>query len=223
MTEKKNSTRKKAAKKAEEVKVEENAQVNVVEQTKGEIIIKSENKVTVNEGENAKQFVDRLKSELGEYSKEVDGINEVPVLQAMFDEVSVQSEKYAAVLNQKQYKLPENVTYEGKTYDMKQISVKVSHFISQQSVKFGDVATIREICRNWIEIKPEMGYRIYDMSVGILNNCDYKGMREWEDILIISAYLQQIGEEYTVDSFTETYWNTKKQTLENRARELQSK
>lgn len=217
MAEKKTSTRQKASKKTEEVKVEEKVHATVAEQPK------AETKVSVNKGENAKQFVDRLKSELDEYSKKVGEINEVETLQAMFNNVVAESEEYAAVLNQKSYKLPENVTYEGKTYDLKQVSVKVSHFISQQSVKFGDVATIKEICKNWVEIKPEMGYRIYDLSVGILNNCDYKGMREWEDILIISAYLQQIGEEYTIDSFTETYWNSKKQILDNRAKEIQSK
>ncbi len=153
-----------------------------------------------NEGETAKEFATRLQSQLDEYKKKILDLKTVEEVEAEEKVCIEEAEKYEKYIDQTSYKLAKEVTYDGTHYSMKDIATMIMYFIGKQEVKWDFTLGLYELYKLWKNGIEELNFRQLDSTLRVLDQCQFKGFKEWKDILAINEYFKTNHEQFSIDT-----------------------
>ena len=78
------------------------------------------------------------------------------------------------------------------------------------------------MCQLWkSDTFDRIQYKVYDSTLRCLNQVSFKGMKEWEKILIVNEYLSQCHNEYSLDTGMLVYLSECHNAVMNRMKVLQ--
>lgn len=176
--------------------------------------------VVVSQEETAEQLRSRLQKDVDEYELYAEKAFDTEEMGKDYDEIKMRSTEYAESLKLVNYKVPEKISYDGKDCTRKEVGDKIVFFMTKESVHFNEIPTLKSIVEYWREPKDEIPFALYDKTVKTLNNMTYRGIPEWDGILMVSAFFSAMSEGYTKANIILSYWNAKASVLENRAKEI---
>ena len=109
-------------------------------------------------------------------------------LEELEKQLITEMDEYDNYLCSVEYDLPENITFDDKTYSRTDVARKIAYFIGRMEADFRVTLGLYELCKLWKGDIEKIGYKIYDSTLSTLGTLKYKGFDEWRDILIIHNY-----------------------------------
>lgn len=173
--------------------------------------------------ENAEQLRERLQKEIDDYEIEVSKANDIQEMEKDYAESRMRKTEYLESLKLTNYKLQETVSHNGKDVTRKEVGDKIVFFLTKEPVSFGEITLLKSLVEYWSEPKDEIPFETYDKTVKFLDKMKYRGIPEWDGILMVSAFFRTMSEEYTKTNTIISYWDAKARVLENRAKEISGK
>lgn len=150
--------------------------------------------------ETAQEMAERLQKEVDAY-KEMVSTKETPEeLDELEKEIMKEMDAYDEYIKGVRYNLPENTVFEGKTYTRSAIADKITYFISKIEQTWQYVLGLYELCKYWKSNETEIAFGPLDSTLRLLDQCKFKGMTEWRDILIVNEYMKALHEQYAKDT-----------------------
>lgn len=159
-----------------------------------------------NEGESAKDFATRLQSELDEYKKKVLDMKTSEELEEEEKKCIEDINKYEEYINTTVYELPSNVIYDGTTYSKKDIATSIMYFLNKQDIKWDFTLGLYELYKLWRNDIQQLNFRELDSTLRVLDQCSFKGFKEWKDILAINEYFKANHEQFSIDTAGTIYY-----------------
>lgn len=153
-----------------------------------------------NEGESAKDFATRLQSELDEYKKTVEGIKTKEEAEAEEKKCIEEIEKYEKYIEQTVYELQNEVVFDGTKYSKKDIEQSIMYFIGKQEVKWDFTLGLYELYKLWKNNVTQLSFHELDSTLRVLDQCQFKGFKEWKDILAVNEYFKANHEQFSIDT-----------------------
>ncbi|MBQ1570581.1 MAG: hypothetical protein IIZ78_05600 [Clostridiales bacterium] len=109
-------------------------------------------------------------------------------------------EEYDKYIKDRKYKLPAKVTFDGTEYTKQRVATMIKTFLGEKlELEWKYAQGMYDMCHWWAAPKAEISYAYLDSTLRILDQLKYKGIREWENILIINDYFKQSTAEYQLD------------------------
>jgi hypothetical protein len=152
------------------------------------------------EGESAKDFATRLQSELDEYKKKVLDLKTIEDAELEEKACIEDAEKYEKYIAQTAYELKNDVTYDGSHYTKREIATMIMYFIGKQEVKWDFTLGLYELYKLWKNDVNVLTFRQLDSTLRVLDQCQFKGFKEWKDILAINEYFKSNHEQFSIDT-----------------------
>lgn len=153
---------------------------------------------TVNE--TAQEFAKRMQDEVDTYKETLESITDVETLNTMESELMVEMDAFDAYIKDVRYTLPTSCEFEGTKYSKSDVAGKIIYFISKFEQTWQYVLGLYELCRIWKNNPNEITFGVMDSTLRLLDQCKFKGMTEWKDILIINEFMKTNHEEYAKDT-----------------------
>lgn len=170
--------------------------------------------------ETSEQYRQRLQGIVDEYEKKVSEATDLAEMEKDFLDIRMRKVEVVEMLKKKTYNLPESVDFKGKTCTRKEVGDKIVFFVTKDPVGFPEIQTMMSIREYWRNTSDTIPFTIYDSTVKALDNIKYRGVAEWEGIMMVSAFFGSMSEPYNIDNITLSYWDAKSRVIENRAREV---
>lgn len=152
------------------------------------------------EGETAKDFATRLQNELDDYKKQILNLKTVEELDAEEKKCIDEIEKYEQYINDTVYELANDVIYDGTHYTKREIATSIMYFINKQEVKWDFTLGLYELYKLWRNDVQQLNFRQLDSTLRVLDQCNFKGSKEWKDILAINEYFKFNHEQFSIDT-----------------------
>lgn len=153
-----------------------------------------------NEGETPKEFAERLQKQLDEYKLKVAEIKTKDELDAeekvRMDEIS----KYENYLKETVYTLADSVEFDGSKYSKKEIASTILYFLNKIEVKWDFTLGLYELSKLWANNVEQITYGQMDSTLRTLDQVQFKGRKEWKDILAVNEYFKHNNEEFSIDT-----------------------
>lgn len=161
----------------------------------------------VENSENFKKLLDDNKSydEVQEFEK------------IIIDELNAYDEHLKTV----SYKLPKNVTYDEKTYSDKDVYGFIVDFVERRSVDFANVLGLYQMVKFWKGRPENVNYHVLDSTLRVLNLCEFKGMEDWRNVLVINEFVTYVHKDYSADVSYFIYLSTIHDTIMKRMKLLE--
>lgn len=173
--------------------------------------------------ETVEQYRQRLQEIVDNYEKSVESSNDIAEMEKDYNEIQMRKRELQEQLKMSSYKVSESVEYNGNTVSRKEVGEKIVLFVTKEPVGFPEIQTMKKIVEYWENPSETIQYSVYDATVRTLDNVKYRGVMEWDGILMVSAFFGTMSEPYSVDNITLSYWDAKAKVLETRAREISVK
>lgn len=139
--------------------------------------------------------------ELREYVELVNSIEDVETLNKMEQDVIKEQDDVNAYLKTVQYKLADNVEFDGGNYKLSDIAKNIVYFINKRDVEWKYTLGLYQLVQFWKSNNPSVvDYGVYDSTLRILNQNTYKGYNEWRDILACNEFFKSAHESYSKDT-----------------------
>lgn len=158
--------------------------------------------------ETAAEMGDRLQKKADDYKVELEGINDVNELKELEQEWIKNLEIMDEYLKKVAYILPKSVEFNHKTYPKSYVAGRITKFIQTKEVKFQFTLGMWEMCKLWISQPDELNYSEYNSTIETLGSLTFKGMTDWENILIINEFFRMTNREYAKDITAYQYLST---------------
>lgn len=158
--------------------------------------------------ETAAQMGDRLQKKADEYKKELEGHSDLDALNEMEKEWIEKLETMDKYLEQVKYVLPKSTQFNGKAYPKGAVAGKIVRFISTKEVQFPYTLGMYQLCKLWDADPRELSYPEYNATLETLGTLNFKGLREWEDILVVNEFFSATNKEYAKDLTAYQYLST---------------
>lgn len=152
------------------------------------------------EGESAQEFAARLQGELDNYKKTVLDLKTTEECEAEEKKCIEDLEKYDQYIQQTIYEMAPDVIYDGTHYSKREIATAIMYFIGKQDVKWDFTLGLYEIYKLWKNDVQQLTFRQLDSTLRVLDQCTFKGFKEWKDILAINEYFKANHEQFSVDT-----------------------
>lgn len=150
--------------------------------------------------ETAQEMAERLQKEVDAYKEMVSTKETQEELDELEKEIMKEMDAYDEYIKGVRYNLPENTVFEGKTYTRSAIADKITYFISKIEQTWQYVLGLYELCKYWKSNETEIAFGPLDSTLRLLDQCKFKGMTEWRDILIVNEYMKALHEQYAKDT-----------------------
>ena len=151
--------------------------------------------------ETAQEMAERLQKEVDAYKEMVSTINSQEKLDELEKEMMKEYDDYEAYIKDVRYQLPESTVFEGKTFSEADVAGKIIYFISKIEQSWQYVLGLYELCKMWKNPTfTEINFGALDSTLRLLDQCKFKGMTEWRDILIVNEYMKALHEQYAKDT-----------------------
>ena len=150
--------------------------------------------------ETAQEMAERLQKEVDAYKEKVSKVETQEELDELEKEIMKEMDAYDEYIKGVRYNLPENTTFEGKTYTRSAVADKITYFISKIEQTWQYVLGLYELCKYWKSNETEIAFGPLDSTLRLLDQCKFKGMTEWRDILIVNEYMKALHEQYAKDT-----------------------
>lgn len=160
------------------------------------------------EEETSVEMGDRLQAEADKYKVELDEISDVDELKKLEKEWIEKLDKMDEYLKKVTYFLPRSVEFNHKTYPKAYVAGRIVKFIQAKEVKFQFTLGMWELCKLWIADPVCLDYSQYNATLETLGTLSFKGMSEWENILIINEFFRKSNKEYAKDITAYQYLST---------------
>lgn len=153
-----------------------------------------------NEGESAKDFAVRLQKQVDDYKSEVHKLKTKEELDAEEKKCIDEIDKYDEYLKNTEYDLLKEVTYDGTTYSRKDIAIAIVYFLNKTEVKWDFTLGLYELSKLWRNDVEKLSFHEMDSTLRCLDQCTFKGYKEWKDILAINEFFKANHEQFTIDT-----------------------
>ena len=150
--------------------------------------------------ETAQEMAERLQKEVDIYKKMISTKETQEELDELEKEIMKEMDAYDEYIKGVRYKLPENTTFEGKSYTRSAVAEKIIYFISKIEQTWQYVLGLYELCKYWKSNETEIAFGPLDSTLRLLDQCKFQGMTEWRDILIVNEYMKALHEQYAKDT-----------------------
>lgn len=150
--------------------------------------------------ETAQEMAERLQKEVDAYKEKVSKVETQEELDELEKEIMKEMDVYDKYIEGVRYALPENTEFEGKTYTRSVVADKIIYFISKIEQTWQYVLGLYELCKYWKTNETEIAFGPLDNTLRVLDQCKFKGMTEWRDILIVNEYMKALHEQYAKDT-----------------------
>lgn len=158
--------------------------------------------------EAASEMGDRLQERADKYKVELDEISDVDELKKLEDQWVAKLEQMDEYLKKVSYFLPKSVEFNHKIYPKSYVAGKIIKFLQSKEVKFQFTLGMWEMCKLWLADPSELNYSQYNGTLETLGTLTFKGMAEWENILIINEFFRKTNKEYAKDITAYQYLST---------------
>lgn len=151
--------------------------------------------------ETAQQMAERLQKEVDAYKEQVSNAKTQEELDEMEKVILQELQEYDDYIKTVNYTLPTDTVFEGKTYSRSDVAGKIVYFIGKIEQTWQYVLGLYELCRLWKSVEQkEISFGALDSTLRLLDQCKFKGMTEWRDILIVNEYMKSLHEQYAKDT-----------------------
>lgn len=154
----------------------------------------------INEGETPKEFAERLQKLLDNYKEKVSTLKSAEDLENEEKACIADLDKYEDYIKNTTYKLPEEVTYDGTHYTKKEITNNIVYFLNKMEVKWDFTLGLYELSKLWRNSVEEINFHQMDSTLRTLDQVQFKGFKEWKDILAINEYFKANNDQFSVDT-----------------------
>lgn len=158
--------------------------------------------------EAASEMGDRLQERADNYKVELEYISDVDELKKLEDEWIAKLEQMDEYLKKVSYFLPKSVEFNHKVYPKSYVAGRIIKFLQTKEVKFQFTLGMWEMCKLWLADPAELNYSQYNGTLETLGTLTFKGMAEWENILIINEFFRKTNKEYAKDITAYQYLST---------------
>ena len=160
------------------------------------------------EEETSVEMGDRLQDRADRYKVELDEISDADELKKLEDEWIKKLEKMDEYLKKVSYFLPNRVEFNKKLYPKSYVAGRIVKFLQSKEVKFQFTLGMWEMCKLWLADPAFLNYSQYNGTLETLGTMTFKGMSEWENILIINEFFRKSNKEYAKDITAYQYLST---------------
>ena len=169
------------------------------------------------EGLSYQEYELKLEEALNAHSEEVSKLmTEEEVLdaeKAIIEELKANDEYFETI----KYTLPNGVDFDGKHYSKNDVANKIIYFLNKVECKWEVTLGMYQLVQMWKNKDlTEIEYKSYDSTLRCLNQVQFKGYQEWQDILTINEYMSQCHEQYSRDTAWLWYLSSKHNNVINR-------
>lgn len=138
--------------------------------------------------------------QLAQFKEEVEKIESEQELNELEAKAIKDIEDWDAVLKDKTYSLPAKITWNNKDITRAQIGTRIRQLLDKFEVEFSYTLGYYQIASWWTKPQPTISYHMLDSTLRVLGNgIKFKGIAEWENILIINEYFKGSNDDYTKD------------------------
>lgn len=167
--------------------------------------------------ELSKQYEQEVES----HKKEIETIDDVDKLLQMEQDILKEQDELTKELSEKTYKLPTRLTWDEKEYSINQIGKKIVGLLNKIEIQFSYTLGYYQVGKFWMHPVRNIGYNLLDTSLRILgNDLKFKGIQEWEDILIVNEFFKTTNDEYTRDLLKNILYANKHNNIVDRLQML---
>lgn len=160
------------------------------------------------EEETSVEMGDRLQKRADEYKTELEYISDVDELKKMEQEWIQKLDKMDEYLKKVTYFLPKSVEFNHKTYPKSYVAGRIVKFLQTKEVKFQFTLGMWEMCKLWLADPICLDYSQYNGTIETLGTLTFKGMSDWENILIVNELFRKSNREYAKDITAYQYLST---------------
>lgn len=161
--------------------------------------------------------------ELREYVELVNSIEDVETLNKMEQDVIKEQDDVNAYLKTVQYKLADNVEFDGEKYSVSEIVKAIVYFINKKEVEWKYTLGLYQLVKFWKSNNPSIiDYGVYDSTLRILNQVAFQGFSEWRDILVCNEYFKTAHESYSKDTSWLIFTSEKHNVILDRMKVLEN-
>lgn len=153
-----------------------------------------------NEGETPQQFAERLQKQLDEYKSQVANIKTKEGLDDEEKLCNDELDKYEAYLKETAYVLAESVDYDGTHFTKRDITTAILYFLNKVEVKWDYTLGLYELSKLWRNNIEQITFHQMDSTLRTLDQVQFKGFKEWKDILAINEYFKHNNDEFSIDT-----------------------
>lgn len=168
------------------------------------------------DNETAPEMGDRLQKIADNYKLELEKINDTEELKKKEQEWIDKLEQLDKYLEKVQYNLPKTTVFNFHTYQKGVIAQRIIRFIQTKDVQFQFTLGMWELCKLWLTDPSSLTYSQYNATLETLGTLTFKGMSEWENILIINEFFRATNKEYAKDLTAYQYLSTMHSNLVQR-------
>lgn len=154
----------------------------------------------INDGETSKDFAERLQKILDEYKETVSKIKSKEELEKEEKKCIDELEKYDDYIKKTSYKLQDDVTFDGTHYTKKDIATSIMYFLNKMEVKWDFTLGLYELSKLWRNNVEELNFNQLDSTLRTLDQVQFRGFKEWKDILAINEYFKANNEQFSIDT-----------------------
>ena len=158
------------------------------------------------DNETAMEMAERLTKKQEEFKEEIETLKTQEELDSAEKTIVDELNRFDDVLKTREYDLPSECVFEGKTYKRADIATDIVYFISKIEQTWQYVLGLYELCKLWKnqEMK-KIRYGALDSTLRMLDQCKFSGMKEWRDILVINEFMKPMHEAYAKDTTYQIY------------------
>ena len=162
-----------------------------------------------------------LETALEQHKLEVEKLMTPEQVTAAEEEIIKELQDNDKYFEQLKYSLPDGVEFDGKHYSKNDVAQKIIYFLNKNEVKWELTLGLYQLVKMWKNKSlNEIEYKSYDSTLRCLNQTQYKGFQEWQDILAVNEYLSACHEVYTIDTSYLYAMSDKHNAIMNRVKEL---
>ena len=160
-----------------------------------------------------------LETALEQHKLEVEKLMTPEQVTAAEEEIIKELQDNDKYFEQLKYSLPDGVEFDDKHYSKNDVAQKIIYFLNKNEVKWELTLGLYQLVKMWKNKNlDEIEYKSYDSTLRCLNQTQYKGFQEWQDILIINEYMAQNHERYSKDTAYLWYLSSKHNNIIDRMR-----
>ncbi len=153
-----------------------------------------------NEGETPQQFAERLQKQLDEYKIQVAAIKTKEGLDDEDKLCNDDLDKYEAYLKETAYQLADSVVYDGTQFTKRDITTAILYFLNKVEVKWDYTLGLYELSKLWRNNIEQITFHQMDSTLRTLDQVQFKGYKEWKDILAINEFFKHNNEDFSIDT-----------------------
>ena len=115
--------------------------------------------------------------------------------------------EYEKILKDKNYPLGKKVEFDGKTYHKEKVCKFIQEIINKREVGYSETLGLYQLYQYWGTAGETVSYPILDSTLRTLESTPkFKGMADWEKILVINEYFKSNNTEMTMDYLQQIYY-----------------